>query len=92
MASTPQPPTEPTLTGISGQLENITQRLEKVTQRIDGLGDKVDRFNDRLENYKQGMRWVVQMAFTLLISATVALVTIRQSSVAVRSIRLRAAE
>jgi predicted PurR-regulated permease PerM len=81
MTSTPQPPTEPILTDISDQLENVTQRLENVTQRLenvtqrlDGLGDKVDRFNDRLENYEQGMRWVVQMAFTLLISATVALV------------------
>ncbi|MBD2429374.1 hypothetical protein [Phormidium sp. FACHB-1136] len=74
MATTPQPTPEPTLTAIAGQLEQVTQGLGDIKADVDQLSQQVERFNDRLQNYEQGMRWVVQLAFTLLISATVALV------------------
>jgi hypothetical protein len=32
------------------------------------------RFDERLDNDEQGMRWVIQLSFGLLISATVALI------------------
>jgi|GEM_PF-4882983 hypothetical protein len=74
MTTTPQPAPEPTLTAIAGQLEQVIQGLSDLKADVDGLRQDVVRFNDRLENYEQGMRWVMQLAFTLLISATVALV------------------
>ncbi len=60
MTVTPQPQNEPTLTDI--------------IQRLDKLAIGQERFNDKFSTYQQSMQWVVQMAVTLLISATVALV------------------
>jgi hypothetical protein len=74
MTTTPQPTPEPTLTAIAEQLEQVTQGVGDIKADVDQLSQQVERFNDRLANYEQGMRWVVQLAFTLLISATVALV------------------
>ncbi|MBD2112730.1 MULTISPECIES: hypothetical protein [Cyanophyceae] len=38
------------------------------------MTDDIGRLNGQLDTYKTGMRWVVQLAFALLISATVALI------------------
>jgi magnesium-transporting ATPase (P-type) len=48
--------------------------LEDVIERLDKLAVEQEKFNDKFTNYQQAMQWVVQIAVTLLISATVALV------------------
>jgi hypothetical protein len=55
-------------------IDRNAQTIDKNAQAIDKLTANIGRFNDRLDTYEQGMRWVVQLAFALLISATVALI------------------
>jgi hypothetical protein len=59
---------------IEALVEQTTQTVQQNALAIDKLTNDIGRFNERLDNYEQGMRWVVQLAFALLISATVALV------------------
>ncbi|MBD2428221.1 hypothetical protein [Phormidium sp. FACHB-1136] len=59
---------------IEALVEQNAEAIERNASAIDKLTDDLGRFNQRLDNYEQGMRWVVQLAFALLISATVALV------------------
>ncbi|MEA5448194.1 hypothetical protein VB780_06405 [Leptolyngbya sp. CCNP1308] len=76
------------MTTSNDRLDRIEALVDKTTQTvqqnasaihqnakaIDKLTDDIGRFNGRLDTYEQGMRWVVQLAFALLISATVALI------------------
>ena len=55
-------------------IERISTKVEKNADAIDQLTSDIGRFNDRLDNYEKGMRWVIQLSFGLLISATVALI------------------
>jgi hypothetical protein len=55
-------------------IERISNKVEKNADAIDQLTADIGRFNDRLDNYEKGMRWVIQLSFGLLISATVALI------------------
>jgi len=55
-------------------IERISNKVEKNADAIDKLTSDIGRFNDRLDNYEKGMRWVIQLSFGLLISATVALI------------------
>ena len=61
--------------------QNIDARLGKVETRLDELETNVksfridlDKFNDRFSNYQQAVQWVVQLAFTLIGSATVTII------------------
>jgi hypothetical protein len=51
--------------------ERIDELPDNVNERIDGLSDNVDRHNEKFEVYQQGTRWVAQLAFTLIASATI---------------------
>jgi hypothetical protein len=62
------------MTTSNDRLDPIEALVEKNANAIGKLTDDLGQFNQRLDNYEQGMRWVVQLAFALLISATVALV------------------
>ena len=56
------------------RLDRIEVLVEKNSEAIAELTSDVKRFNERLDNYGRGMRWVIQLSFGLLISATVALI------------------
>ena len=62
------------MTTSNDRLDRIEALVESNAQAITKLTDDLGQFNQRLDNYEQGMRWVVQLAFALLISATVALI------------------
>lgn len=66
---------------IDARLEKVEARLEKVETRIDhletnlkDLETNLDKFNDRFSNYQQAVQWVVQLAFTLIGSATITII------------------
>jgi tetrahydromethanopterin S-methyltransferase subunit B len=65
---------ELTIERISNKVEKNADAVEKNAHAIDQLTSDIGRFNDRLDNYEKGMRWVIQLSFGLLISATVALI------------------
>lgn len=58
---------------ISTKVEKNADAVEKNAHAIDQLTSGISRFNDRLDNYEKAMKWVIQLFFGLLISATVAL-------------------
>ncbi|WP_088891197.1 hypothetical protein [Leptolyngbya ohadii] len=58
MTATPEP--EPTLKDLADKLDKLSADNEK--------------FNDRFTNYQQATQWVVQLAFTLIASATVTVI------------------
>lgn len=63
------------MTTTSGdRLDRIEALVEKNSEAISELTTDLRRFDERLDNYEKGMRWVVQLSFGLLISATVALI------------------
>ncbi len=61
------PPTEPTLT-------DVIEKLDSLSTRVDNLATDVEKFNDRFSNYQQATQWVVQLAFTLIASATITVI------------------
>ncbi len=62
------------MTTSNDRLDRIEALVESNAQAIDKLTNDMGRSNDRLDNYEKGMRWVIQLSFGLLISATVALI------------------
>jgi hypothetical protein len=48
--------------------------LSRIEQRLDTLITDVERSNERFTNYQQAVQWVVQLAFTLIASATITVI------------------
>jgi hypothetical protein len=55
-------------------LKDIVRKLDILTADVEKLKDVVEKFNDRFSNYQQATQWVVQLAFTLIVSATVTVI------------------
>ena len=53
---------------------NIEPTLTDVIKRLDKLSTDVETFNERFENYQKATQWVVQLAFTLIASATITVI------------------
>jgi predicted nucleic acid-binding Zn-ribbon protein len=67
--------------GLEKTNERIKEGQIKTDDRIDALASEVkqlredtDRFNHRYEDYRQATQWVVQLAFTLIASATLTVI------------------
>jgi hypothetical protein len=48
--------------------------LTDVIRKLDKLSADVEKFNERFNNYQQATQWVVQLAFTLIASATITVI------------------
>jgi hypothetical protein len=48
--------------------------LGDLANKLDRLTADVERFNDRFSNDQQATQWVVQLAFTLIASATLTVI------------------
>ncbi|MCC3418470.1 MAG: hypothetical protein JGK12_02670 [Microcoleus sp. PH2017_01_SCD_O_A] len=68
------PSTEPTLTDVIEKLDSLSTRVDHLSTRVDNLATDVEKFNDRFSNYQQATQWVVQLAFTLIASATITVI------------------
>lgn len=53
---------------------NQEPTLADVIEKLDKLSSDVEKFNDRFSNYQQATQWVVQLAFTLIASATITII------------------
>jgi len=75
---TAQPQPEPTLRYLANKLDQITLDVDKLTadvdQRFDRLSREMERSNDKFDAYQKGTQWVVQLAFTLIASATITVI------------------
>jgi hypothetical protein len=58
---------EPTLIDVINKLDGLTKDLDTLTQ-------DVERSNERFGNYQQAVQWVVQLAFSLIASATITII------------------
>lgn len=79
---------EPTLSDINRKLDNLADKFNGLTDKFNGLNNELSkltgdversseetrRFNDRFGNYQQATQWVVQLAFTLIASATLTVI------------------
>lgn len=53
---------------------NKEPTLADVIEKLDKLSTDSEKFNDRFSNYQQATQWVVQLAFTLIASATITVI------------------
>ncbi|MEC4805763.1 MAG: hypothetical protein SAJ12_03630 [Jaaginema sp. PMC 1079.18] len=81
MTTTPEREREPNLTDVIEKLESLSTRVDKLSGRVDNLSDRVDnistemrRFDERFGDYQKATQWVVQLAFTLIASATITVI------------------
>ena len=68
---TAQPQPEPTLRDLANKLDQLTADVD---QRFDTLSREMERSNDKFDAYQKGTQWVVQLAFTLIASATITVI------------------
>jgi hypothetical protein len=54
--------------------KEVLERLDRLTNDVEKLTSDNERFNDRFGNYQQATQWVVQLAFTLIASATITVI------------------
>ncbi|WP_445248495.1 hypothetical protein [Microcoleus sp. OTE_8_concoct_300] len=65
---------EPTLGDVIEKLDKLSAEVEKLSTDVEKNNDKTDRFNDKFDNYQKATQWVVQLAFTLIASATITVI------------------
>ena len=53
---------------------NAEPTLTDVIEKIEELSTEVKRFEERFADYRQATQWVVQLAFTLIASATITVI------------------
>ena len=82
------PSNEPTLVNVIEKLDKLSTNVDKLSTDVDKLSTDVDKlstdvdklstdvekFNERFSNYQQATQWVVQLAFTLIASATITVI------------------
>lgn len=55
-------------------LADVLEKLDKLSTDVDNLLTDVKKFDERFTNYQQATQWVVQLAFTLIASATITVI------------------
>jgi hypothetical protein len=48
--------------------------LKDLANKLDKLAADNEKFNDKFDNYQKATQWVVQLAFTLIASATITVI------------------
>ena len=61
-------------TNKEATLEDVVEKLDHLSTVVDKLSRDSEKFNDRFSNYQQATQWVVQLAFTLIASATITII------------------
>jgi hypothetical protein len=56
------------LQSIADLKTEFTTELKQSEARLE---DKIDTFNERFDNYQKATQWVVSLAFSLIVSATI---------------------
>lgn len=61
-------------TDSEDRLDRIERKLDQLSSDFGKLSNEVKTFDTRFGNYQQATQWVVQLAFTLITSATVTVI------------------
>jgi hypothetical protein len=56
------------------QATNPEPTLIDVINKLDALTEDVERSNELFNNYQQAVQWVIQLAFSLIASATITII------------------
>jgi hypothetical protein len=62
------------LRDVIGKLDKLSNDVDKLSNDVEKLSNDGEKFNDRFSNYQQATQWVVQLAFTLIVSATITII------------------
>jgi len=52
----------------------IETTLKDLSVKLDKLSNDNEKFNDKFDNYQKATQWVVQLAFSLIASATITVI------------------
>jgi outer membrane murein-binding lipoprotein Lpp len=63
-----------TVDTLSTRVDTLSTRVDRLSTTVDTLSADNEKFNDRFSNYQQATQWVVQLAFTLIASATITVI------------------
>ncbi|KKJ00874.1 hypothetical protein PROH_06015 [Prochlorothrix hollandica PCC 9006 = CALU 1027] len=59
---------------LSTTVDTLSTTVGTLSTTVDKLSADNEKFNDRFSNYQQATQWVVQLAFTLIASATITVI------------------
>ena len=62
------------ITNSEPTLGNILEKLETLSTDVGRLSTGVEKSNDKFDNYQKPTQWVVQLAFSLIASATITVI------------------
>jgi uncharacterized protein YoxC len=65
---------EPTLADVIEKLDRLSTKVKKLSTSVEKTNDQTDRFNDKFDRSQKATQWVVQLAFTLIASATITVI------------------
>jgi predicted nucleic acid-binding Zn-ribbon protein len=72
---------EPTLKDLANKLDQLSSNVEVLSSDVGTLSNDVEalssdakKFDERFADYRQATQWVVQLAFTLIASATITVI------------------
>ena len=63
-----------TVDTLSTTVNTLSTTVNTLSTTVDRLSADNEKFNDRFSNYQQATQWVVQLAFTLIASATITVI------------------
>jgi hypothetical protein len=68
---------EPTLTDVLEKIEGLAVEVRKIDElavEVRKIDVELQKFDQRFADYRQATQWVVQLAFTLIASATITVI------------------
>ncbi|MFL0658450.1 hypothetical protein AB7294_01835 [Cylindrospermopsis raciborskii UAM/DH-MRr] len=63
-----------TVDHLSNTVDHLSNTVDQLSSTVGKLSADNEKFNDRFSNYQQATQWVVQLAFTLIASATITII------------------
>ncbi|KRH95595.1 hypothetical protein [Cylindrospermopsis sp. CR12] len=63
-----------TVDHLSNTVDQLSNTVDQLSSTVGKLSADNEKFNDRFSNYQQATQWVVQLAFTLIASATITII------------------
>lgn len=63
-----------TTTNSDPTLTDVIEKLDRLSNEVGRLSTDVERSNDKFDNYQKATQWVVQLAFSLIASATITVI------------------
>ena len=59
---------------LDSNVKTLDSHVKTLDSNVERLNADIEKFNDRFSNYQQATQWVVQLAFSLIASATVVII------------------